>query len=140
MEPVDTPIFSHQQPPRVGVLVTNLGTPAAPTAAALKPYLKQFLSDRRVVDLPRLLWWPILNFIILNVRPKKSAEAYSEVWLPEGSPLIVTSQHQADALQKQLEDIPVELAMRYRKPSVVEALEKLRARGTDQIAPDKGRM
>ena len=68
MDPVDTPVFSHDQPARIGVLVTNLGTPAAPTAAALKPYLKQFLSDQRVVDLPRILWWFILNVIILTDR------------------------------------------------------------------------
>ena len=138
MEPVDTPIFSHQQPPRVGVLVTNLGTPAAPTAAALKPYLKQFLSDRRVVDLPRLLWWPILNFIILNVRPKKSAEAYSEVWSDEGSPLFVHTREQTSGIRSQLEavfgdQVVVEFGFRYGHPSISDGIESLRQQGARKL-------
>ena len=99
MEPVDTPIFKHQQPARVGLLVTNLGTPAAPTAAALRPYLKQFLWDRRVVDLPRALWWLILNLVILNVRPRRSAESYAKVWTEAGSPLAVYTRQQTEALR-----------------------------------------
>ena len=70
--------------PRVGVLLVNLGTPDAPTPQAVRRYLKQFLSDRRVVEIPRLIWWPILNGIILNIRPKKSAHAYAQVWTPDG--------------------------------------------------------
>ena len=81
-----SPTFSHQQPDKLGVLVTNLGTPNAPTKAALKPYLKQFLSDPRVVEVPRLLWSLILNGVILRIRPKRSAEAYQTVWTDRGSP------------------------------------------------------
>ena len=138
MEPVDTPIFSHQQPARVGILVTNLGTPAAPTAAALKPYLKQFLSDRRVVDLARALWWPILNLIILNVRPKKSAAAYKEVWTEEGSPLMVYTRAQTDALREQLkarygDDVVVEFGFRYGEPSISRGIESLREQGARKL-------
>ncbi len=138
MEPVDTPIFSHQQPAKVGVLVTNLGTPDAPTAAALKPYLKQFLSDRRVVDLPRLLWWPILNLIILNVRPKKSAEAYSEVWSDEGSPLFVHTRDQTDGIREQLEavfgdQVVVEFGFRYGNPSIANGIESLKQQGARKL-------
>ena len=79
-----SPGFDHAQAPRVGVLITNLGTPEAPEKKALRPYLKQFLSDPRVVEVPRLLWWFILNVIILNVRPARSAEAYATVWEDRG--------------------------------------------------------
>ncbi len=138
MEPVDSPVFSHQQPPTIGVLVTNLGTPAAPTAAALKPYLKQFLSDRRVVDLPRLLWWPILNLVILNLRPKKSAEAYSEVWSDEGSPLYVHTKRQTDGIRAKLQAmfgdrVVVEFGFRYGSPSIGEGIEALRCRGARKL-------
>ncbi|MDJ0879971.1 MAG: ferrochelatase [Halieaceae bacterium] len=138
MEPVDTPIFSHQESARIGVLVTNLGTPAAPTAAALKPYLKQFLSDRRVVDLPRLLWWPILNLIILNIRPKKSAEAYSEVWSDEGSPLFVHTRRQTDLIREQLEarlgdQVVVDFGFRYGNPSIPDGIESLKRQGARKI-------
>ena len=81
------PAYPHGQAPRTGILIVNLGTPAAPTAAALRPYLKEFLSDPRVVEIPRLVWWPILNGIILTVRPAKSAKKYASVWTDEGSPL-----------------------------------------------------
>ncbi|GIR14831.1 MAG: hypothetical protein CM15mP25_5860 [Gammaproteobacteria bacterium] len=80
--------YQHATVPRIGVLLTNLGTPEAPTAKALKPYLKQFLWDPRVVEVPRPIWWLILNGIILNTRPKRSAEAYSAVWNERGSPLL----------------------------------------------------
>ena len=138
MEPVDTPIFSHEQPAKVGVLVTNLGTPAAPTAAALKPYLKQFLSDRRVVDLPRLLWWPILNLIILNVRPRKSAAAYAEIWSDEGSPLFVHTRNQTGALRTRLEavygdQVVVEFGFRYGSPSIGDGIESLRQQGARKL-------
>ncbi|MEM0952754.1 MAG: ferrochelatase [Pseudomonadota bacterium] len=138
MEPVDSPVFSHQQPATVGVLVTNLGTPAAPTAAALKPYLKQFLSDRRVVDLPRLLWWPILNLVILNIRPKKSAEAYAEVWSDEGSPLLVHTSRQTDGIRNKLktvfgDQVAVEFGFRYGNPSISDGIEALREQGARKI-------
>ncbi|GIR70572.1 MAG: hypothetical protein CM15mP74_18230 [Halieaceae bacterium] len=80
--------YQHATVPRIGVLLTNLGTPEAPTAKALRPYLKQFLWDPRVVEVPRPIWWLILNGIILNTRPKRSAEAYSAVWNERGSPLL----------------------------------------------------
>ena len=138
MEPVDTSVFSHQQPAKIGVLVTNLGTPAAPTAAALKPYLKQFLSDRRVVDLPRLLWWPILNLVILNIRPKKSAAAYAEVWSEQGSPLLVYTQRQTDGIRSKLktmlgDQVEVEFGFRYGSPSISDGIEALRERGARKL-------
>ena len=96
------PEFNHDQAPRIGVLVTNLGTPQAPEKRALKPYLKQFLSDPRVVEIPRLLWWFILNGIILNIRPRRSAEAYKTVWTEQGSPLLLHTRDKAQALQAKL--------------------------------------
>ena len=98
------PAYTHGRPARSAVVLVNLGTPAAPTAAALRPYLKQFLSDPRVVEIPRLLWWPILNGIILNTRPKKSAEKYASIWMPEGSPLQVYTERQAKLLAGYLLD------------------------------------
>ncbi|HSG54126.1 MAG TPA: ferrochelatase, partial [Paracoccaceae bacterium] len=87
---------------KVGVLIVNLGTPTAPTAAAVKTYLAEFLSDRRVVELPALIWQPILRGIILNVRPKKSAHAYSQVWTENGSPLAAITYAQAVGLNERL--------------------------------------
>ncbi len=138
MEPVDTPVYTHGQPARIGVLVTNLGTPAAPTAAALKPYLKEFLSDRRVVDLTRWLWWPILNLIILNTRPRKSAEAYAKVWTEEGSPLLVHTRRQTDAIRSALEarfgtEVVVEFGFRYGNPSISEGIESLCQQGARKL-------
>ncbi|MBP6380959.1 MAG: ferrochelatase, partial [Sphingorhabdus sp.] len=90
--------------PRIGVLLVNLGTPEAPTASAVRRYLKQFLSDRRVVEIPALFWQPILRGIILNVRPRKSATNYAKVWMANGSPLAVYSKAQAENLQARLGD------------------------------------
>jgi len=84
---------------KAGVLLINLGTPEAPTAPALRKYLRQFLWDPRVVELPRPLWWLVLNGLILNLRPKKSAEKYAKIWTPEGSPLKVHSGRQAKLLR-----------------------------------------
>ena len=81
--------YQHGSSSKTGILLVNLGTPDAPTAKALKPYLKEFLSNSRVIEIPKWVWWPILNIIILNTRPKKSAEKYSLVWTKEGSPLRV---------------------------------------------------
>lgn len=133
-----TPDFDHDQLPRIGVLLTNLGTPAAPNKAALKPYLKQFLSDPRVIELPRLLWWLILNGIILNVRPARSAEAYQTVWTDEGSPLLTYTRRQAEALQLVLEkkfagDVVVEFAMRYGEPSIGKGLQSLFDKGARKL-------
>lgn len=122
-----------------GVLLSNLGTPDAPTPEALRRYLRQFLSDRRVVDLARPLWLPILHGIILRVRPRRSAAAYRTVWTDEGSPLMVISRHQAAALQEELEQrapgaYRVALGMRYGNPSIASAITELRAAGCDDVA------
>jgi ferrochelatase len=119
---------------KVGVLLVNLGTPAAPTAAAVKTYLGEFLSDRRVVELPALLWQPILRGIILNTRPKKSAHAYQQVWTPEGSPLAAITYAQAVALADRMgEGVAVDWAMRYGQPSIPRQLQALMDRGCDRI-------
>ncbi len=123
---------------KTAVLLINLGTPAAPTAPALRKYLKQFLWDPRVVELPRPLWWLVLNGIILNTRPKKSAEKYAKVWTPEGSPLKVHTERQAKLLRGYLGqsgqgDLVIEWAMRYGDPSVASVLDRLKAQGCARI-------
>lgn len=119
---------------RVGVLIVNLGTPDAPEPAAVKRYLGEFLSDRRVVELPPALWQPILRGIILNTRPKKSAHAYSKVWTDQGSPLAVITRDQAAAMQKQLGDgALVDWAMRYGTPAIGERLQGLMDQGCERI-------
>jgi ferrochelatase len=120
------------------VLLANLGTPAGPTPKALRTYLKQFLWDRRVVDLPRPLWWPILNGIILNTRPKKSAAKYAKIWTQDGSPLKVHTEKQAKLLRGYLgerghRDIAVAWAMRYGEPSIAANLDRLQRNGADRI-------
>ena len=113
----------------VGILLTNLGTPDAPTTKAVRRYLAEFLSDRRVIPLHPLLWQPILRGIILRTRPQRSAELYRKVWMDEGSPLLVHSRRQRDALQAELDRrghvAQVALAMRYGQPSIAQALETL---------------
>jgi protoporphyrin/coproporphyrin ferrochelatase len=128
----------HGQAARTGILLINLGTPEAPTAKALRPYLKEFLSDRRVVEIPRLIWWLILNGIILNTRPKKSAEKYASIWRPEGSPLKHFTARQADLLAAELarrgaQPIVVDYAMRYGQPSVDSQIQAMKAQGVDRI-------
>ncbi len=121
-------------PRRIGVLLTNLGTPDAPTAPAVKRYLKQFLSDRRVVEIPAVVWQPILRGIILNTRPKKSAAAYREVWSEDGSPLAAITKAQAAALQIRLSDsVVVRHAMRYGNPSIEAVLAEMKAAGCERI-------
>ncbi len=120
------------------VLLVNLGTPTAPTPEALRIYLKQFLWDRRVVDLPRPLWWLLLNGVILNTRPKKSAEKYAKIWTREGSPLKVHTERQAKLLRGYLgerghRDTTVAWAMRYGDPSVAATLDRLTQDGADRI-------
>lgn len=131
------PPYRHGTLERVGILLINLGTPDAPTAKALRPYLKQFLSDPRVVEIPRLVWWPILNGIILNTRPAKSAEKYAQIWSSEGSPLLVHTRKQATMLKGYLGargvSVEVEFGMRYGNPSVASALEKLREKNCTRI-------
>ena len=130
--------FTHKQADKIGVLVTNLGTPQAPTKQALKPYLKQFLSDPRVVEVPKLIWWFILNGVILNLRPKRSAAAYATVWSDEGSPLMVHTSNQAKGLGKRFSEkwgneVIVEFAMRYGQPSIDNAIETLLNAGARKI-------
>lgn len=125
------PVFTHGAPAQTGILLINLGTPDAPTARALRPYLKQFLSDRRVVEIPRLIWWPILHGIILNTRPKKSAAKYAKIWMAEGSPLRVHTERQTKFLRGYLGErikspLTVEYAMRYGNPSIASALARLK--------------
>ncbi|MFS2225208.1 ferrochelatase [Pantoea sp. B65] len=115
-----------------GVLLVNLGTPDAPDAPAVKRYLKQFLSDPRVVDTPRWLWWPILNGVILPIRSPRVAKLYASVWMEGGSPLLVYSQRQRDALAARL-DIPVALGMSYGNPSLKSAVDDLLAQGVTRL-------
>lgn len=119
---------------RVGVLLVNLGTPDAPTPAAVKTYLAQFLSDRRVIEIPKIVWQPILRGIILNTRPRKSAHAYSQVWTDKGSPLAAITAEQAEKLQPRLGDgVQVEWAMRYGNPSIPDRLKAMMANGCERI-------
>lgn len=119
---------------RVGVLLTNLGTPDAPTAPAVRRYLAEFLSDRRVVEIPAIAWQPILRGIILNVRPKKSAHAYGLVWTEHGSPLARYTRNKAEKLRGAFgEGVIVDWAMRYGNPSIADRLAALQAAGCDRI-------
>ena len=131
MLPVDHPPV----PPRkVGVLLTNLGTPDGPDVKSVKRYLLEFLSDRRVVEIPALLWQPILRGIILNTRPQKSAEAYAQVWSADGSPLAAITKAQNAALQGAFgPDVMVDWAMRYGKPSIPERLRAMKDAGCERI-------
>lgn len=123
--------------PQIGVILANLGTPEEPTAPALKTYLKEFLSDPRVIELPKWKWWPILNGIILRVRPKKSAALYKSIWTEEGSPLMAISQAQVKALQSAINTqgfaAKVVLAMRYGRPGFTEALQTLQTAGVRKV-------
>lgn len=128
----------HQLPYPVGVLLVNLGTPAAPTRRAIGRYLREFLWDPRVVDVPRWVWWFILNGLIVPFRSGRVARNYQKVWLPEGSPLLVNSQRQAAGLQSLLrnqssQDVVVELGMTYGQPSIASALRKLREQRVRQL-------
>ncbi len=131
--------FEHEDQCRTGILLTNLGTPDAPTPKALKRYLKEFLWDPRVVEEPRWKWWLILNAVILNIRPSRSAKSYQSVWTDKGSPLMVHSLDQQAGLQKLLgesvgsEHVHVELAMRYGNPSIAAGLQALREKGCSRV-------
>ena len=132
------PDFKHSEIPAIGVLLANLGTPDAADTPALRRYLREFLLDPRVIEMSRPLWWLILHLFILPFRPKKSAELYKKVWTPEGSPLLVISQRQTEAIQKALSaesgtQIHVALAMRYGNPSVKTALRELAEKGCRRI-------
>jgi len=132
------PDHTHGQTVRTGILLVNLGTPEAPTARALRPYLKEFLSDPRVVEIPRAVWWLILNGVILNTRPKKSAEKYAAIWSADGSPLKVHTEKQAKLLKgwlggKVATPLMVEYAMRYGQPSIPATLARMKAAGCERI-------
>ena len=119
---------------RIGLLLINLGTPDAPEAAAVRRYLAEFLSDPRVIEIPRIAWLPILHGIILRTRPKKSAHAYKQVWTEQGSPLAAITRRQAEALQKRLGDtVVVDFAMRYGNPGIGRSIDNLVALGCDRI-------
>ncbi len=132
------PEYKHGDQLKVGILLANLGTPDAPTAKALRPYLKQFLMDRRIVEIPRFIWWWILNCFILTTRPKQSAEKYAQVWMQDGSPLLVYAKKQAKLLrgflgEKVKSPFVVELGMSYGNPSMKSAIEKLKTQHCDKI-------
>ncbi len=117
-----------------GVLLVNLGTPSDPSPAAVKRYLRQFLSDKRVVDTPRLLWWPLLHGVILPLRSPRVAKLYQSVWMEGGSPLMVFSQAQAGALDELMgEDVPVALGMSYGQPSLESAVADLQAQNVEHL-------
>ena len=131
MKPEGHPSVAHG---RVGVLLINLGTPDAPEAAAVRRYLAEFLSDPRVIEIPRIAWLPILHGIILRTRPRKSAHAYKQVWTEEGSPLAAITRRQAEALQKRLGDeVIVDFAMRYGNPGIGKSLQNLVALGCERV-------
>jgi protoporphyrin/coproporphyrin ferrochelatase len=119
--------------PRVGVLLVNLGTPDAPDAPAVRRYLGEFLSDRRVVEIPPILWQPILRGIILRTRPKKSAHAYGLVWTEAGSPLAAITARQAAAVQHGWPEVMVDWAMRYGRPAIGERLQAMKDAGCERI-------
>ena len=129
--------YSHGTRSRTAVLLVNLGTPEAPQAGAVRRYLKEFLSDPRVVEIPRVVWWPILNGIILTLRPRKSAAKYAAIWTERGSPLMVHSREQATLLRGYLGEQGIEadvvLAMRYGEPSIASVLAELQRQRTDRV-------
>lgn len=132
------PAYTHGTIQKTGILLVNLGTPDAPTAQAVRPYLKQFLGDPRVVEIPKAIWWLILNGIILNLRPKKSAEKYASIWLPEGSPLRVYTEKQAVLLKGYLGErtsapLVVDFAMTYGNPSIADALRRFKEQNCQRI-------
>jgi protoporphyrin/coproporphyrin ferrochelatase len=132
------PQYAHGTTPRVGILLIQLGTPDEPTPKAVRIYLREFLSDPRVVEIPKPIWALILNGIILNVRPKQSAEKYAKIWMPEGSPLKVYTERQAKLLQGRLgmttrAPFMVRYAMRYGSPDVESVMNEMRAEGCDRI-------
>lgn len=132
------PKYTHGTPPQIGVLLTNLGTPEAPTPPALRRYLKEFLSDPRVVEIPRAVWLPILNGIILNTRPAKSAHKYATIWTEEGSPLKFHTEKQAKLVcgwlgQAGYPGLRIDYAMRYGEPSIASRLAQMKAANCTRI-------
>ena len=131
------PVYTHGQAPATAILLCNLGTPDAPTSAALRRYLAEFLADPRVVEIPRPIWWLILHGIILRLRPAKSAAKYASIWTPAGSPLKVWTEKQAQRLQTWLQQqghhVTVRYAMRYGNPSIATQLDALKADGATRV-------
>ena len=131
--------FSHGTPNSVGILLVNLGTPDNTKTSSVRRYLRQFLSDPRVIEVPKVIWWFVLNLFILPFRPSKSAEAYKEIWTKEGSPLLLYSEEITKKIQKSFNgrelknDFHVELAMSYGKPSIENSLNKLRKKNVRRI-------
>ena len=131
--------YDHGRKECSALLLVNLGTPAAPTTSAVRRYLAQFLSDRRVIDLPRWMWWPILHLIILRFRPARSARAYRKIWTEEGSPLMLHTRALSEALAERLRQdgwsqLQVAFAMTYGEPSIPQVIGQLRERGVRRIA------
>lgn len=138
MKYIGNQTFDHSEPSRVGVLLVNLGTPDAPETKPLKKYLRQFLSDPRVVEIPRLAWWLILNGVILRIRPKRSAANYRKIWTDRGSPLLFHTSDQAEALRKTLharfgERVIVDFAMRYGTPDIAGAAQSMLQQGVRKL-------
>jgi len=135
---IPEPSYTHGSLARTGVLLVNLGTPGAPTPDAVKTYLREFLSDRRVVEIPKPIWWVILNLFVLTRRPKDSAARYAQIWTKDGSPLKVHTERQAKLLRGHLglgvkTPLTVEYAMRYGSPSVPDVLGRMKEQGCDRI-------
>jgi ferrochelatase len=128
--PADHPDVAE---PKVGVLLINLGTPDAPEARAVRRYLAEFLSDPRVIEIPKLAWKPILHGIILRTRPRRSAEAYNKIWTNEGSPLRVIAHRQAEALRERMPEMRVHFAMRYGNPGIATAMDNMAREGCTRI-------
>src|SRR3954451_14351683 len=128
--PPDHPSLAEQ---KIGVLLINLGTPDAPEVRAVRRYLAEFLSDPRVIEIPAIAWKPILHGIILRTRPRKSAEAYNQVWTNEGSPLRVVAHRQAEALRLRMPNVRVHYAMRYGNPGIAAAIDAMTAEGCSRI-------
>jgi len=133
-----SPEFTHEQTDKIGVLITNLGTPDAPTPSALRTYLGEFLADPRVVEAPRLIWWFALHGVILRIRPKRSAKSYAKVFTDEGSPLLFHTRNQSRAIAQKLseqglDNVIVDFAMRYGNPSFGSVLESMLRRGVRKL-------
>ncbi len=132
------PLPTDNQSNRIGVIITNLGTPDEPTEKALRRYLKEFLWDPRVVQIPRLIWWFILNFLVLPFRPKKSAKLYASIWTSQGSPLLVHTKHLAEKLSETLkakwqDKLILDFAMRYGSHSIQQKINDMIANGANRI-------
>jgi ferrochelatase len=133
------PPYAHGTDPRIGVLLVNLGTPDAPNSGAVRAYLREFLSDPRVVEIPRLVWWPILHCFVLTTRPRKSAERYAQVWMSDGSPLKVHTDRQTKLVRGYLGDrtqqmpIVLDYAMRYGSPSIADKIREMKLHHCNRI-------